>query len=848
MKIIFILSIKVILVFSFAFSQIRYKDEIFSEVIKTEDVVYANAPDLPFNFAFEWFTSDIDLTMDVYEAVGDTVTNRPVIVFMHSGAWFEGSNEADDMVALSTSSAKMGYLAVSLTYRLGYNIFSSYSAERAAYRGVQDASAAVRYLRENFLDYGIDYNKIFIWGSSAGAFNGIHLSYLEDEDRQGSTYGGWWGDPDLYCIDCEGNSFNHDRKPNAVIACWGGTFDLNWIDETDNIPLIMFHGAADAIVPIDAGFPFTNGYLLPVIYGSNLIHNRLDSLNIESELHAPEGMPHEYWGTFSGDWLEDGPNENFAIIKETAYSFLFDVIYPFQMGIVNPVSDIFVEEDSDQISMSLLGSVDTPYFFDSDGNFLSFEAHSSGTDLVTILVEGDSMHVSFAENTFGNDSIFVIATSIHNESMADTILVSVASVNDAPIISSAGYFVTDEEDSIHVRKNTFIFSDVDNDVSDLFLVMDDGDGYSIEPITDGYAIIPDPDVSDTLYVPSTISDGEAFSDVWDLMIIVEPVNDAIRIVNRISDINVEEDSEPVMISLTGSEDAPYFIDVDGDSIEFEVQTSGQDVFQLALDGHDVQLTFIENRYGTDTIYVSGTDGYGEYAHDSIMVTVNSVNDIPTAFSLSSPLDSTEFTITPSSIGQDEMIDMTWSASTDADGDTITYGFVLYAGQYLVSTPELYATNVPIPFLSISHTTVANFLETAGYQSISCDWMVFATDGKDTTNSAEIRTIIIDARALLSAETLLIPDVFTLHQNYPNPFNPTTRIRYDLPNPEYVSINIYNLLGYKIKSLIKAEQEAGHKSVIWDARNDLGQAVSAGTYIYSIEAGKFRQNRKMILLK
>ena len=83
------------------------------------------------------------------------------------------------------------------------------------------------------------------------------------------------------------------------------------------------------------------------------------------------------------------------------------------------------------------------------------------------------MHVSFAENTFGNDSIFVIATSIHNESMADTILVSVASVNDAPIISSAGYFVTDEEDSIHVRK-ILIFSDVDNDVSDLFLVMDDG--------------------------------------------------------------------------------------------------------------------------------------------------------------------------------------------------------------------------------------------------------------------------------------------------------------------------------------------------------------------------------------
>ena len=141
---IFFQLIKLILMFSFIISQTRYKDEIFSEVIKTEDVVYGNAPDIPFNFAFEWFTADIDLTMDIYEADGDTLTNRPVIIFMHSGAFFEGSNEADDMVELSNSSAKMGYVAVSIAYRLGYNVFSSYSAERAIYRALQDVSAAVR--------------------------------------------------------------------------------------------------------------------------------------------------------------------------------------------------------------------------------------------------------------------------------------------------------------------------------------------------------------------------------------------------------------------------------------------------------------------------------------------------------------------------------------------------------------------------------------------------------------------------------------------------------------------------------------------------------------------------------
>ena len=318
--------------FSFIISQTRYIDEIFSEVIKTEDVVYGNAPDIPFNFAFEWFTEDIDLTMDIYDGDGDTLTNRPVIIFMHSGAFFEGSKEADDMVALSISSAKMGYVAVSISYRLGYNIFSSYSAERAIYRALQDVSAAVRYLREHHTDYGIDYDNIFIWGSSAGAFSGIHLSYMEEEDRMASTFVNNWGwDPDLGCIDCSGNDFDHDRKPRAVIACWGGILNLDWINEGDRIPVIMFHGVADSIVQFNEGFPFTNGYLLPWLYGSNLVFNKLSSLNIESELHAPENMPHEYWGTFSGDWLEDGPNENFAIIKEDAYSFLYDLIYTPQI-------------------------------------------------------------------------------------------------------------------------------------------------------------------------------------------------------------------------------------------------------------------------------------------------------------------------------------------------------------------------------------------------------------------------------------------------------------------------------------------------------------------------------------
>ena len=126
----------------------RYIDPIFDDVVKTEDVVYGNAPDLPFWFWVESNTVDIDLDMDIYEPEGDTETQRPVVIFIHTGAFFSGNNELDDVVDLSISAAKRGYVAISINYRLGLNVLSTYSAERAVFRGVQDGSAAIRYLRE----------------------------------------------------------------------------------------------------------------------------------------------------------------------------------------------------------------------------------------------------------------------------------------------------------------------------------------------------------------------------------------------------------------------------------------------------------------------------------------------------------------------------------------------------------------------------------------------------------------------------------------------------------------------------------------------------------------------------
>tara|TARA_Y100001970_G_scaffold60771_1_gene77299 strand:- start:14 stop:1615 length:1602 start_codon:yes stop_codon:yes gene_type:complete len=101
---------------------------------------------------------------------------------------------------------------------------------------------------------------------------------------------------------------------------------------------------------------------------------------------------------------------------------------------------------------------------------------------------------------------------------------------------------------------------------------------------------------------------------------------------------------------------------------------------------------------------------------------------------------------------------------------------------------------------------------------------------------------------IEKEIISIPSVFTLHQNYPNPFNPTTVLQYNLPNDEFVNITIYDMLGNVINNLVHGNQNSGYKSVQWNATNNQGQQVSAGVYLYSIEAGDFRQTKKMILLK
>ena len=94
----------------------------------------------------------------------------------------------------------------------------------------------------------------------------------------------------------------------------------------------------------------------------------------------------------------------------------------------------------------------------------------------------------------------------------------------------------------------------------------------------------------------------------------------------------------------------------------------------------------------------------------------------------------------------------------------------------------------------------------------------------------------------------IPVTYSLDQNYPNPFNPTTTIRYQLPEAGDVKINIYNILGQQVRTLVNTRQNAGSYSMVWDGRDRAGQSVASGMYIYRMESGNFVQQRKMMLIK
>ncbi|MEE9431127.1 MAG: carboxylesterase family protein [Melioribacteraceae bacterium] len=332
----------------------RYTDSLFTYEKVVSDKIYATALALDSNYNGESSTYLQELKFDLYQPKDDSLEIRPLLICVHGGAFIEGTKENEDMVEFCKVFAQRGYVTTTIQYRIGMNLLSPNSSERAVYRGIQDGRAAVRYFKENATEYGIDTNNIYILGSSAGAFVGLHNLFMNEEGErpkssfeisnslQTSDNG-----PDLGSLDAVNPNIDHNSHPKGVIALWGAIRDTLLIKETDvSVPLFLVHGKADNSVHFGIGSPF-NFFLFPKTFGSSVIDRRLQNLGVFSETYFVDGKKHEFYGVSKGMWNPE-PNLYWDTIVTKSSNFMWNIHKPianFASG-YDTTTDSIVFEDS----------------------------------------------------------------------------------------------------------------------------------------------------------------------------------------------------------------------------------------------------------------------------------------------------------------------------------------------------------------------------------------------------------------------------------------------------------------------------------------------------------------------
>ena len=337
----------------------RYKDKMF-DVESLPDITYANVkgywssiPDDTIDIGnivkVGLFNSlkkkDLNLEMDIYIPKNDTVEKRPLIMFIHGGAFYIGDKATLPYRTLCNHFASLGYVCVSINYRMGFKM-SSKAIERTAYQATQDAHAAMRYLLSKKEIYRIDPDCLFVGGASAGSITAMNLAYMRNENRPKSSYSSLFAE-DLGGLETSGNKLYGKFRIKGVANMWGGVNDLK-ILENSKIPIISFHGDNDEVVPYAQGYPFMvigdfKKVLFDEMYGSSCIHERALELGIRSKLHTFSGKGH-------GLYLDKKRNltDDFYIIQNEISDFFYDELMPHPVYIIQDDEDnqLFVIDTS----------------------------------------------------------------------------------------------------------------------------------------------------------------------------------------------------------------------------------------------------------------------------------------------------------------------------------------------------------------------------------------------------------------------------------------------------------------------------------------------------------------------
>lgn len=121
-----------------------------------------------------------------------------------------------------------------------------------------------------------------------------------------------------------------------------------------------------------------------------------------------------------------------------------------------------------------------------------------------------------------------------------------------------------------------------------------------------------------------------------------------------------------------------------------------------------------------------------------------------------------------------------------------------------------------------------------------DEIVFLISVSDRTGNEKVESVSFLAHA--------VPGEIIVEQNFPNPFNPATYITFENTSDQKVSLEIYDLLGRKVRVVANDRFPAGRHTFVWDARDDSGSVVSSGIYFYKVISGTHTITRKMLLLR
>jgi len=233
-------------------------------------------------------------------------------------------------------------------------------------------------------------------------------------------------------------------------------------------------------------------------------------------------------------------------------------------------------------------------------------------------------------------------------------------------------------------------------------------------------------------------------------------------------------------------------------------------------------------------------------------TVLEENLPPADFNLLLPANGTTENIAYDWLTDLDIYEFTWEESVDPNGDAVSYSVFFGSGDLEIpvgipSDSDLDGDDLK---LTIPVKTLLDQIVAAGIITLPINadlyWYVIASDGV-SDNASEAFTLSLNIETGIDKQAE-IPEEFEISQNFPNPFNPTTSISYGLPKECNVKVEIFNVLGQNIRTLVNEKQNAGVYTFTWNAKDMSGRRVKSGVYLYKITTSEFSKTMKMMLLK